>query len=230
SRLLDFPGVKEVVVTAGTENTGDKYLCAYIVSNRPRETGEMREYLAANLPDYMIPAYFMTIDTIPLAANGKVQRRELPAPRVTVNPDPAVPRSHLEKTLAAIWGDVLALAKDRIDIDANFFQLGGHSLKATIMAAKIHKHLLTRVSLAEIFKAPTIRALAVFIRENRAKKEFHEAVPPAEAREYYELAPAQKRLYILQDMNPAGTVYNLSRVIPLDQGIKKKKLEQTFQQ
>jgi len=224
SRLLNHPGVKEVVVLAREEESGDKYLCAYVVSNDENVVSELREYLAEELPEYMIPAYFMRLEKIPLTASGKVDRKALPEPVLHSGTCYVAPRDEIEGKLVGIWSEVLHITS--IGIDDNFFRLGGHSLKATALVLKIHKEFDVKVPLTEIFKNPRIRELAKYIKEK--SKEFHIALEPAEEKEYYELSPAQKRLYIMHQLVSNDTGYNMPMVIPLVENIEKEQVEAVF--
>ncbi|MCX6582597.1 MAG: amino acid adenylation domain-containing protein [Candidatus Aminicenantes bacterium] len=224
SRLLNHPGVKEVVVLAREEERGDKYLCAYVVSNDENVVSELREYLAEELPEYMIPAYFMRLEKIPLTPSGKVDRKTLPEPVLHSGTCYVAPRDEIEGKLVGIWSEVLHITS--IGIDDNFFRLGGHSLKATALVLKIHKEFDVKVPLTEIFKNPRIRELAKYIKEK--SKEFHIALEPAEEKGYYELSPAQKRLYIMHQLVSNDTGYNMPIVIPLVENIEKEKVETVF--
>ena len=156
---------------------------------------ELREFLMQTLPDYMIPAFFVLLDKIPLTANGKLDRQALPAPEVSaLAAGYTAPRDPVEKILAKIWSEVLKV--DRIGVDDGFFDLGGHSLKAATLVARIHKAIDVKVSLADLFRRPCIRQLAEFIKEERGDKFVR--IEPAEEKEYYSLSSAQKRLYVLQ--------------------------------
>ncbi|MCU0288771.1 MAG: amino acid adenylation domain-containing protein, partial [Acidobacteria bacterium] len=202
-RLLTYPQIKEAVVAAVAEETGDKYLCAYIVPAVELDISVLRDYLTRHLPGYMIPAYFVLLDKIPLTPNGKIDRKALPLPQLKDQENKAVPRDEIELKLAALWAEVLNLEKNFISIDSSFFQLGGHSLKATLLTARIHKDFNIVLPLAEFFKTPTIRDLAEYLR--KASYHRYGSIFPAEKKEYYELSPAQERLYILQQMEPEST-------------------------
>ena len=112
------------------------------------------------MPDYMIPSYFVTLAAMPLTANGKIDRKSLPAPEVERAQEYEAPRNELEEKVAGIWAEILGIDASSIGIDDSFFEIGGHSLKATILVAGIHKELDVKLPLAEIFKAPRIQALA----------------------------------------------------------------------
>ena len=225
SRLLNHEHIREAVVTV-KQNDEEKYLCAYFVSEKELSVLTLREYLSGTLPDYMLPSYFVRVDAIPLKPNGKINISLLPEPGIKVGENYVAPRHVIEEKLAAIWSEILDIEKNVISIDANFFQLGGHSLKATISIAKIHKVMEVKLPLAQLFKTPTIRGLAEYIKK-RAKDRYL-SIQPCEKKEYYALSSAQKRLYILQQLEPESTGYNLPRTLPLKNKIDKEKLSGTF--
>ncbi len=138
------------------------------------------------------------------------------------------PRNKLESELVEIWSEILGVEQKAVSIDANFFQLGGHSLKATILISKIHKRLNADISLAKIFKIPTIRRLSGYIKG--LSKEQFVSIQPVEKKEYYPLSSAQKRLYILHQMEPENTTYNMPQVIPLTETTDIKRLKEVFMQ
>jgi tyrocidine synthetase-3 len=221
SQLLSYNEIKETVVLTKENESGEKYLCAYVVSNNAIPVSELREYLSKGLPDYMIPAYFVRMEEIPLTANGKVDTKALPVPEVQSEENYKAPGDEIEKHLVRIWAQILgrdashaSQLRETIGIHDNFFKLGGHSLKATIMAAQIHKSLNVKISLAEIFLSPTIKSLAQIIRETSGDK--YISIKAVEEKEYYELSPVQKRLYVLQQMEPTVTSYNLPAVFELE--------------
>ncbi|MCP5047308.1 MAG: amino acid adenylation domain-containing protein [bacterium] len=230
SRLLRHELVKEAVVIAAGNNHNERWLCAYIVADGEKNNtvaDELRDFLSHTLPDYMVPLAFVTLDGIPLTSNGKVNRKALPLPGV----DPSAgeytaPRDSTEKQLTAIWADILEIPAERTGIDGNFFSLGGHSLRATVLASRIHKTFGVKVPLAEIFRTPTIRELAVAIRESAAAH--HTPVEPIEDREYYDTSSAQERFYILETMGDTRTTYNVPVVGTLRGPLDKPRFENAF--
>jgi amino acid adenylation domain-containing protein len=235
SRLLRHPGVKEAVVVTREVEKSDKYLCAYIVPGSARIFGnhssmetELRDHLSASLPDYMIPTHFVQVEKIPLNPSGKVDRKALPEPGIKPGETYAAPRDEVEERLAAIWSEILGLDKKVISIDANFFLLGGHSLKATILIARIHKAFNVKATLGDMFRKPTIRGLSELIKA--AGSNIFTAVEPLEKKEYYPLSSAQKRIYILQRMVKDNIFYNNPAAVALEGEIDKEKFEVTLQQ
>ena len=227
ARLLKHYSVKDSVVIDRKKN-GETYLCAYIVSlaDEPVDPLELGSYLSRFLPGYMIPHHFIKVDHIPMTVNGKIDRKAFPAPRFTSPGDYTAPANDVEDKLTLIWSEVLAMGREKISMDSNFFQLGGHSLKATILVSKIHKEFDVKVPLSEIFKTPRIKELAKYIKGK--SKDIHITIESVEEKEYYQLSPAQKRLYILQQLVTDNTAYNMPYVIPLGESVEKKKLESVF--
>ena len=220
NQLLNHHEIKEAAVTSGCSETSD-YLCAFIAAQRDLTVGELREYLARYLPDYMIPSYFVQLKKLPLTPSGKVDRRALPEPEINTSEKYIAPRNNVEKKLTALWSQVLEIEENIIGIDDNFFILGGHSLKATLLTLKIHKALNIKVSLGEFFKALTIRKLAQIIKNKKEEK--YTSIKLVERKEYYTLSSAQERLFILQQMNQAGTAYNMWDTLFLEGFFEKEK-------
>jgi fengycin family lipopeptide synthetase D len=229
-QLTTHPKVKESVVIAHVDTTGDKHLCAYFVTGHEITPALLKEYLQTYLPDYMLPSYFIQLEKIPLTANGKLDRKALPRPGFKPQEDYTAPRNEIEKELVKIWMEVLDPARDvshaSPGIDDNFFALGGHSLKAAILISKIHKNLDVKIPLGEIFKTPTIRALSRLIQKSTPGK--YSAIQAVEKKEYYPLSSAQKRLYFLQQMDPYSRAYNMLYYIPVGDQPGKHKLESAF--
>ncbi|MCP4154843.1 MAG: amino acid adenylation domain-containing protein, partial [bacterium] len=237
--LLELDFVNETVVIDKTGNN-EKYLCAYIVKEKKiadenegttpdnltqNDAAQLREHLLKTMPDYMVPAYFVAVDTIPLTHSGKVNRKELPEPQIRKEENYVAPGSHIEKKITAVWADILAIEKDIISMDANFFELGGHSLRATAMIAKLQKELNASLLLVEIFKTPTIKGLAELIKN---KKEYvFSSIEPVEKKQYYPMSSSQKRLYLIHQLEPLGTGYNMPQIFPLKKA-EREKLEPAF--
>ncbi|MCU0289343.1 MAG: amino acid adenylation domain-containing protein, partial [Acidobacteria bacterium] len=222
NQLLKHTNIKEAVVLVNED--GDKSLIAYIVPNTELMENKLREYLRENLPDYMIPSYFVQLEKIPLTPNGKLDRKALPKPQPKTCQSYIAPRDEIEKKMTAIWSEVLD--QTSIGIDYNFFHLGGHSLKATILISKINKIFQVNVPLAEIFKTPTIRNLSNYIKTS--VKEKYLSIEFVEKQQYYSLSSAQKRLYILHQMDQQEVGYNISYFSVLEGYLVKDKLEHIF--
>jgi amino acid adenylation domain-containing protein len=163
TELLKYNLVKEAAVIDWEDEAGEKYLCGYIVMVEKFELALLKEFLSGRLPNYMIPSFFVGIEDIPLNPNGKVDRKALPEPLITIGEDYTAPGNEIEEKVAAIWAEVLEIEKSKLSVNTNFFDLGGHSLKATVLIAKIQKAFNLKLALVEIFKYPTIRGIAQLI-------------------------------------------------------------------
>ncbi|MCP4156313.1 MAG: AMP-binding protein, partial [bacterium] len=226
-RLQQHENIKEATVLARENGNDETYLCAYYVSGHTDKktdlhTAALGEHLGRTLPDYMIPAAYMELETFPLTPNGKIDRKQLPQPEIKTAGEYIAPTSENEKKLVGIWTDILNIPWDKISMEADFFQLGGHSLKAAVMTAKIHKIFDVKIPLTTIFKKSTPRKLNAII-ETTAKERYRR-IEKTEKKEYYHLTSAQKRLYLLYRMDPANLTYNMPQNIPLPGGIDKKRL------
>ncbi|MCP4154588.1 MAG: amino acid adenylation domain-containing protein, partial [bacterium] len=214
--LLKHPQINETLVITRKTGNDENVICAYYVENtatkpqqRRRDETGYKNYLNQYLPEYMLPAYYIKLEKIPITPNGKVDRKALtqyPLAKTQTTAHNA-PRNEKEKKLAAIWTALLGNQTQTVGIDDNFFDIGGHSLKATIMASEIQKEFNVKVPLTEIFKTPTIRQLAENL--TNAKEEQYNTIEPEEKKENYPLSYNQKRLYFIQRVNPGNTTYNM---------------------
>ncbi len=161
--LATHPAVRQAVVVADADAAGGHRLVAYAVFSQTPEAGELRRFLAGRLPDPFIPSVFVALDRLPLTPNGKVDRKALPAPdtATAARPEPVAPRSALERTIAEVWREVLRVEK--VGLHDNFFDLGGHSLLAAQVHARLGRALGRELSLVDLFRHPTVGALARFL-------------------------------------------------------------------
>jgi len=166
-RLLEHENVKETVVTAGQVKGGDAYLCAYIVAKDAEQrvvSSELRHYLSQTLPVYMIPAFFIPIEQIPLNPNGKIDRKCLPEPGDgTLRPAAGYmpPENRVEETIVRIWQEILSLP--RIGIHDNFFDIGGNSLNVIRVGRKLKRELGITVPVVDMFRYTTVSKLAAHL-------------------------------------------------------------------
>jgi amino acid adenylation domain-containing protein len=231
SQLLRHRDVKDAIVISKEDETGDPFLCAYIISTggleKKPDTAGLTKFLSHTLPDYMIPLYFVSIDHIPLTSNGKVDRKALPEPKVGAGDQYTPPGDWVEEKLVELFSNLLGMEKEFVGIDTHFFNSGGHSLKAAKLISKIHKVFNVIVHIADIFENSTIRNLAKYIKESN--EEIYNAVAPAEKKDHYPLSPIQKRLFIVNQMEGIGTAYNLTDVFIVEGQLDRQRLEQAFQ-
>jgi amino acid adenylation domain-containing protein len=231
--LLYHRDIKEVVVTVKKDERENNYLIAYFVPAVPNSAvkkeltaSTLRTYLSKELPDYMIPAYFVSIDKVPLTTNGKVDKNSLMelAEGISIEVTYEAPANEIEKTLVNIWKEILGI--DKIGRNNDFFDLGGHSLKVTLLASRIHKTLNVKIPFRDIFNRPTIKALSEHIQS--IGKNIYSSIKPAKRKDYYALSSSQKRMYILQQGNLASTSYNITTAFLLEGNLDRKKMEWVF--
>ncbi|MEO7020993.1 MAG: amino acid adenylation domain-containing protein, partial [Ktedonobacteraceae bacterium] len=168
--LRQHPVVRECLVMALEDSRGDKRLVAYVipVAEEIPSHSEFRNYLATQLPDYMIPATFVPLSSWPMTVSGKVDRRALPLPdygRPNLQTTFVAPRTSMERALAVIWQEVLGL--QHVGIYDNFFESGGHSLLSLQLISQIQEQLGQQVSLSIVFQEPTIEAMARLLSNNQ---------------------------------------------------------------
>jgi acyl carrier protein len=177
----------------------------------------------------MVPTYFIFLDRIPLTSSGKVDRKELPHPRQAMAAREAytAPRDQVEKKLVELWGEILDIGEEKIGLNSNFFDMGGHSLNAAILLSRIHKELDAVVPLAVFFQCPTIRELSVYIK--KVVKEEYAPVKIVEKQEYYDLSHAQKRLWIADQFEGASNAYNIPRAYILTGDLEAAGFERAFE-
>ncbi len=170
-QLLAREEIEEAVVVSKNDRGGDNYLAAYIVPSSRGDTGfpgisALREYLAQRLPGYMLPAYFIPLETLPLTPNGKIDRKALPDPgrdRPELKETFAEAGTVLEKTIAAAWKDVLKL--DNVGIDDNFFELGGNSLAVVALNSRLEETLGEDIPVVAMFRYRTVRSFIRYLKK-----------------------------------------------------------------
>ncbi|PQQ22222.1 non-ribosomal peptide synthetase, partial [Photorhabdus hindustanensis] len=196
--LTLHPQVKQAVVIDRNHN-GHKVLVAYLVTEKKLSDDELVRHLSSRLPDYMLPASFTRIESIPLTLNGKVDRQALPEPVWENKEGYAAPRNALETQLCAIWQDVLGL--ERVGIEDNFFRIGGNSLTAIRLTTAIRRILATEVSLAQLFALKTIAGLTT-----QMEQQIYTVIPHL-ARERYPLSFAQERMLFIEQFEQGSDTY-----------------------
>jgi natural product biosynthesis luciferase-like monooxygenase protein/amino acid adenylation domain-containing protein len=225
NQLRTHASIKESVVVAKEKN-GEKYLTAYYTSEKELDAMQLRSYLSAQLPEYMLPVHYIQLQQLPLTANGKLDRKTLSEMEVKSGNDFIAPATTIEKTLVEIWAHVLKLEKEQISTTANFLALGGHSIKVILMLNKVQKQLNVKVAINEAFKYPTVKSLAAFIQELKHTDLIN--IPKAPHKLHYTLSSSQKRLYFLHQFNPLSLAYNMPKMLELHGAIDKIKLTATF--
>ncbi len=227
--LLALPGVREAAVVVRSDRSdgsdgsvgspGERRLVAYVAGEASAVS--LREQLRERLPDYMVPSAFVTLETLPLNPNGKVDRKALPAPEAQISLETWVaPRTPVEEVVAGIWADLLGL--ERVGADADFFELGGHSLLATRVASRLRETFGVELPLGDLFEAPRLADLAARVEATQRSGSQAPAPPllPASREGDLPLSFAQERLWFIDQLEPGSPLYNVAAALrvegPLD--------------
>jgi amino acid adenylation domain-containing protein/FkbM family methyltransferase len=224
--LEQHPRVRRAVIKAHGDDAAGKRLVAYVVPMREAlAAAELRGFLTDKLPAYMMPASFLTLSELPLTANGKVDYRALPAPDADgAGAHAAPPSTPTEEVLAAIWEQLLQVA--RVGVDDRFFDLGGHSLLATQLVSRVRQALGVEMPLRSVFDLPSLAAQARLVDSLRRRGVAPiRRVPRAAA---LPLSFAQQRMWFLYQMEPDSPRYNISSAVVLHGALDGSALAASF--
>ena len=225
--------LREAVVVVREDRVGDPRLVGYVVarSDPAPTSSDLRRHLKQTLPDYMVPAAFVTLPALPLTENGKVDRHALPAPggsRPDLDGAFVAPRTELEARVAAIWAAVLDL--DEVGVHDNFFDLGGHSLLATRAVSRLRETFGVDLPLRPLFENPTVAGLAESV-EAALLDDQRIAPPPlvrSEADSPAPLASSQRALWFLDQLNPGQATFHVNAAVRVTGPLDVEALGQSF--
>ncbi|HZF11058.1 MAG TPA: amino acid adenylation domain-containing protein, partial [Thermoanaerobaculia bacterium] len=235
SALATYPGVAEAAVLAREDlRPGERRLVAYLVAEPVPDARELRSFLAARLPEHMVPVAFVPLPAFPLTANGKLDRRALPAP---AEPERSTAGSFerlgvSEEIVAAIWCDLLGIS--RVGRRDSFFELGGHSLLATQLVSRLRKCFSVELPLRRVFEVPTLGEMAAHLESLRRAEAGGEerfrvpALRRVSRREPLVVSFAQARLWFLDQLEPGSPVYNIPAAVELRGRLERSALAAAF--
>ncbi|KJY24254.1 condensation domain-containing protein, partial [Streptomyces sp. NRRL S-495] len=226
--LSRHPAVRQVIVVAREDRPGDTRLVGYCavtaeaLDGRPELAAELKEFAAAGLPGYMVPSAVVVLPALPLNANGKVDRRALPAPDLGADPTGRAPRDERERALCALFGEILGI--EDITVDDDFFALGGHSLLATRLVGRVRADLGAELAIGDLFQAPTVAALAARLADGPARP----ALLPEQRPEHLPVSFAQRRLWFLGKAEGPAATYNVTLALRLSGPLDTAALERAL--
>jgi amino acid adenylation domain-containing protein len=242
SVLSAHESVGESVVLLREYDPGDKRLVGYIVPRGKKSLSfeDVRSYLRKKLPDYMVPSYFVQLESLPLTPNGKVDKQALPPPDQAIVLSGDLfgqyigPRTPMEQALVEIWSDVLGrpdvLGRNGIGIHDNFFHLGGHSLLATQVISRVNETFGVSLQVIEMFEHPTVGEFANELVSRMQQEGFEKEPPikPAERKAEMPLSFAQQRLWFIDQLEPDSPAYNIPLAIEMKGELDQKALQKSL--
>ncbi len=223
-QLLKYDDVDNAVVVALSDEQGDKRLVAYVAHKDARLMSDddalrqgfingLKDTLADDLPDFMVPSAFAVLSELPLTTNGKVDRKALPAPDLSLQQKRYVaPTSEIETQLCEVWQDALGIEK--IGITDNFFELGGHSLLATQLMSKVNIRLGVQAPLSLLFSAPTISEFSIQLAKQDSAS-LRASITPISRKQELLLSFSQQRLWLLDKIDGGSLHYNMPAALRL---------------
>src|SRR5688572_20647493 len=221
ARLEEHQAVKQAVVIAREDTPGDKRLVAYLLLQPAAavEPAALREHAGTKLPGYMVPSAFVILEEYPLTPNGKVDRKRLPAPTLEnaqLGATLVAPVDVIERDLLDICCDLLRVQD--VGTNHNFFDIGGHSLSATQLVARLQQHFRVKIGIREIFEAADLKAIARHIRDSgpgtAATEKMRLTAVPRGGR--LPVSFAQRRMWLIDHLSTAGAAYNISNTVRLE--------------
>ena len=228
ARLAAHNDVREAVVLAREDRPGDKRLVAYVIpvegSNLSADV--LRVHLREALPEYMVPAAYVTLESFPLTPNGKLDRKALPAPEADafITRTYEAPMGEVEQVLAQIWADVLKV--ERVGRQDHFFELGGHSLLAAMQVSRVRQLLGVEVPLKELFAQPELAAFAEVVR--RAERSAQPELRAVSRDKALPLLFAQQRLWFLAQMEGGSEAYHMPMTLRLQGQLNRAALQRAL--
>src|SRR5438128_1176131 len=228
---MKHEAVREVVVIAREEEAGEKRLVAYLVgaSDAAVSQSELRKYLKERLPEYMVPSAYVKLEQMPMTANGKLDRKALPAPEYVSGGSPeAQELTPVEEIVAGIWSSVQKV--EVVSATADFFEMGGHSLLATQVISRVRAAFDVELGLRAIFETPMVAGLAQQVEEARRAGQTKEvpAIEKADRSRELALSYAQQRLWFIEQLEAGSALYNMPTALLMTGEVSLAALEQSL--
>ena len=231
--LARHPAVREAAVAARPDASGEMSLAAYIVVRDGAEASsaaDLRRWLQGQLPDYMVPSAFVSLEALPLTPNGKVDRQALPDPgqaRLTESADFVPPRGPVEEMVASGWGSLLGV--ERVGAHDNFFDLGGHSLLATQVVSRLREAFGVEIPLRALFESPTVAGLAAQIESMKRGGASSDLAPiePTARDGPLPLSFSQEALWFLDQLAPGQPTFNVTAALRIVGQLDRPALERS---
>lgn len=202
----------------------NKVLKAYFTANKAIDVNKLYEFLKNKLPDYMVPRYIMQISKMPTTINGKLDRRKLPKNDKPIMKQYVAPQNEQERKMLQIFSNVLMV--NDIGMADDFFELGGHSLKAVMLINEIENIFGVRLTVKQIIANKTPQEIIRLINDKSNVK--YTCITKAQQKPYYEMSSAQKRIYMLTQMDKNSILYNMPVILSSRKKLDKDKVQKVF--
>lgn len=219
--IISYPGIIDAAVIGRKDNFDTDILVCYYVSNNGIDISAIKNHIQSYLPDYMVPSIFARIESIPLTPNGKLDIQILSTLNIESNKLIAAPETELQLQLVQIWKSVLDNGRN-IGIDDNFFEIGGHSLLASVLIAEIVNKTGAALSIRDVFEYPTIRLMSSIMDKRRINSL---AINPIEKRDSYMVSRAQKRIYLMSIASAGDAIWHISFCAKITKPLDISRLE-----
>ncbi|MBO9205116.1 MULTISPECIES: non-ribosomal peptide synthetase, partial [Niastella] len=228
SVLQQYEGIQQAAVVVREDDKQNKQLIAYIVAATSVDPQAVLQHLQKSVPAYMVPSLLIPIEHLPLTSNGKVDRKQLASFAIdtAITSRYIAPRNDTEKTLAAIWQQLLDV--EQVGVEDNFFELGGHSLLAIRVISAMRKELQCEIAIRDIFDHPTIAALCNRLDQQK-DRQLQAAIQPAKRPDQIPLSFSQERLWFI-DRLQGSLQYHIPAVFKLEGIVDASALEASFKE
>ncbi|MBV9110407.1 MAG: amino acid adenylation domain-containing protein, partial [Gemmatimonadetes bacterium] len=221
--LRSHPAVADAVATVREDAPGDRVLVGYVAAEGEVPQAELKAFLKDRLPEYMVPTFIVALDGLPRLPNGKVDRGALPAPVVDAERAYVAPRTPVEDAVCRIWAEVLGV--DRVGAEDDFFDLGGHSLRATQVISRIRQSLGAELAPFAVFELLTPAELARAVERGGDAHDDVPALVPADRNQPIPLSYSQQAIWFFQELSPGMRSYNFQAAIRFDGALNVSALE-----
>ena len=227
NRLVQVPGITSCTVADYADSSGRKFLAAY-VCGQPPKVADIKAHLVKELPNYMIPSYFMTIDSLPFSPSGKVDKTRLPDPLEGIEArrdDFSPPQTPTETALAQVWQNVLGI--EQIDRNDSFFDIGGDSLSIVMVMSQIPQQFHVELALEDVYLQPQLKEVAALI--DAAELCSHQPIVSAPKQDDYPVSSAQQRMWIIEQAAGGNAAYNIPMAFKLRGKVNLPRLRAAFE-
>ena len=221
--------VKACVVMAREDEPGDRRLVAYVSCDNDVEASDLRDNLQAKLPAHMVPSSFVLLNALPLTANGKIDKKALPAPDYSpLTVEYVAPQTDTEITLVQICARLLKTDADSLSITANFFEAGGHSLLSVRLVGEVRTQLAVELAIRDVFDTPQLSQLAALVDQNAGQATRPQVVAVERQSNLLPTSFAQQRLWFIDQMDGASVQYNMPGALRFKGAFDETIVEQAF--